>query len=46
MDDLIHQTHSTLYRYMPLFFGEAAPNFLCRKHLAFKELNAATDRHY
>ena len=31
---------------MQLLFGEAVPNFLSRKNLAFRELNAATDRHY
>ena len=44
--DTLYALLCGLYCYMPLFFGEAAPNFLCRKHLAFKELNAATDRHY
>lgn len=35
-----------LYCYMHSLFGEAVPNFLSWKYLTFKELNAATDRHY
>ena len=44
--DTIYTLLCGLYRYMQSLFGEAVPYFLSRKHLAFKELNAATDRHY
>ena len=43
--DTIYALLCGLYRYMQSLFGEAVPNFLSRKHLAFKELNAATDKH-
>ena len=44
--DTIYALLCGLYRYMQSLFGEAVPNFLSRKNLAFRELNAATDRHY
>ena len=44
--DTIYALLCGLYRYMQSLYGEAVPNFLSRKHLAFKELNAVTGRHY
>ena len=44
--DTIYVLLCGLYRYIQSLFGESVPNFLSRKNLAFKELNAATDRHY
>ena len=38
--DTIYALLCGLYRYMQSLFGEAVPNFLSRKHLTFKELNA------
>ena len=44
--DTIYALLCGLYCYIQSLFGEAVPNFLSRKNLAFRKLNAATDRHY